>query len=104
MNERESDCPDPDLRAGAGVRSQGAKDGPGMGLLLLWVVAPPAEPTVSPRPAEFLCWDSAGPAWARAGSVGVAPAITNVRVNSRETASTSIIGLGLMLNVLQWSS
>ena len=63
MNERESDYPDPDLRVGAGVRSQGAKDGPKWDYYYYsgWCV-PPAEPTVSARPAEFLCWDSAGPA------------------------------------------
>ena len=56
MNERESDYPDPDLRAGAGVRSQGAKDGPKWDYYYYsgWCV-PPAEPTVSARPAEFLC-------------------------------------------------
>ena len=54
MNERESDYPDPDLRAGAGVRSQGAKDGPKWDYYYYsgWCV-PPAEPTVSARPLSF---------------------------------------------------
>ena len=67
----------------------GAKDGP---KCLYYYHCP------GPRPAPAAAAEFLSSVWAAqaalVGAPGPACAVTNVRVNSRETASTSIIGLG----------